>query len=236
MSDDLSLVNKVHELLLDEFSTVPFHNLFYLGVCQPGSLKTPFLAGGTCSDKVLSFRKRLLAEDIPARLHHAVINGQICHRVLALELDGARYFADVGNGWPSVRLFPADREISYVAYGIEFSSLLNGEWLDVYQRKQGSKTLSVRIPLVLPDELQVLQQINDRFDGRIAYPFTDGFRFAQVRADQFLFLKRNSLRIYQPGRALVTVDLPDRQAQLSALETYFGVAGLEHCALLGCDG
>lgn len=229
-----SLVDNVHELMLAEFRAVPFHNLFYLGLCEPNVLLPN--GSGTCSDKVLAFRQRLLAEGIPARLHHAMINGQICHRVLALELDGARYFADVGNGWPSVQLFPADREVSYVVYGIEFSSVLNGGWLDVYHNKHERKTLSVRIPLVLPDERQVLQQIKDRFDGRTAYPFTDGFRFAQVRGDQFLFLKRNTLRVYQSDHALVTHDLPDRQAQLLALETYFGVSGLERCFLPECDG
>ncbi|TVV43624.1 arylamine N-acetyltransferase [Thalassolituus sp. C2-1] len=221
MSGYSSLVDKVHQLMLDEFRTVPFHNLFYLGLCNAGGADSP--TGGTCSDKVLAFRDRLTAQRIKARLHSAFISGQNCHRVLVLDLDGERYFADVGNGWPSVRLFPAERDSSYLAYGIEFLSYRNGDWLDIYQRKEGRCSLSVRIPLALMDETQVEQQVQNRFDGSTAYPFKDGIRCAQVLGDTFVFLKRDRLRIFRADRVVETVALPDWRDQITALETRFGI-------------
>lgn len=221
MSGYSSLVDKVHQLLLDEFRTVPFHNLFFLGLCHAGGADSP--TGGTCSDKVLAFRDRLSAQGIQARLHSAFINGQNCHRVLVLDLEGERYFADVGNGWPSVRLFPAERDSSYLAYGIEFLSYRNGDWLDIYQRKEGRCSLSVRIPLALMEEEQVELVIQNRFDGSTEYPFDDGIRFAQVLGDAFVFLKRDKLRIFRSDRDVETVVLPDWRDQITELEARFGI-------------
>ncbi|MDH2433072.1 hypothetical protein QCD60_10875 [Pokkaliibacter sp. MBI-7] len=218
-----SLLNTVHQLMLEEFSTVPFHNLFYLGISAPDLLVNPLSSGGTCSDKVLAFRDRLKTQSIAARLHSAFINGVNCHRVLVLDLAGERYFADVGNAWPSVRLFPAAGDAVYSAYGIEFSSRRRGEWLEIYQRKEGRQSLSLRIPLTLSDEHLVLQKIKHRFDGATEYPFMDGIRFAQVLGDAFVFLKKDRLRIYQPHNEVVTIALPEWGDQVAALETYFGV-------------
>lgn len=221
MSGYSSLVDKVHQLMLDEFRTVPFHNLFYFGLCHAGMAGSP--RGGTCSDKVLAFRDRLAAQGIKARLHSAFINEHNCHRVLVLDLEGVRYFADVGNGWPSVRLFPAERDSSYLAYGIEFSSYRNGDWLDIYQQKAGRCSLSVRIPLALMEEEQVEQAIQNRFDGSTEYPFDDGIRCAQVLGDTFVFLKRDRLRIFRADRSVETVALPDWRDQVTALEARFGI-------------
>lgn len=221
MSGYSSLVDRVHQLMLDEFRTVPFHNLFYLGLCHAGMAGSP--TGGTCSDKVLAFRDRLTAQGIKARLHSALINGQNCHRVLVLDIDGERYFADVGNGWPSVRLFPADSDSSYSAFGIEFLSYRNGDWLDIYQQKAGRCSLSVRIPLTLMDETQVEQQVQNRFDGSTDYPFGDGIRCAQVLGDAFVFLKRDRLRIFRANRSVESVALPDWRDQITALEAHFGI-------------
>ncbi|TNC84179.1 MAG: hypothetical protein CSH37_11875 [Thalassolituus sp.] len=221
MSGYSSVMDRVHQLMLDEFRSVPFHNLFYLGLCQAGRADSPI--GGTCSDKVLHFRDRLSARGIQARLHSAFINGQNCHRVLVLDLEGERYFADVGNGWPSVRLFPAERDSSYSAYGIEFLSYRNGDWLNIYHRKEGRSSLSVRIPLTLMEEEQVELAIQNRFDGATGYPFDDGIRFAQVLGDAFVFLKRDRLRIFRAYRDVETIALPEWRDQIAALETRFGI-------------
>lgn len=221
MSGYSSVVDRVHQLMLDEFRSVPFHNLFYLGLCHAGVANSP--TGGTCSDKVLAFRDRLSAQGIQARLHSAFINGQNCHRVLVLDLEGERYFADVGNGWPSVRLFPAERDSFYSAYGIEFLSYRNGDWLDIYHRKEGRSSLSLRIPLTLMDEEQVEHAIQNRFDGSTGYPFDDGIRFAQVLGDAFVFLKRDQLRIFRSGRDEETLVLHEWRDQIAALETRFGI-------------
>ncbi|MBA4155427.1 MAG: hypothetical protein C0512_13915, partial [Flavobacterium sp.] len=52
---NMNRIQKIENLLLKEFETVPFHNLFMLN-------NKNYVAsglGGTCSDKVLHFKKVL---------------------------------------------------------------------------------------------------------------------------------------------------------------------------------
>jgi len=226
MSTRAVSIMAIEQWLLEEFRTTPFHNLFYLGLCRPSCA----LGGGTCSDKVLAFQARLRRLGVNARLHNARINGQLCHRVLALALEDGVYFADVGNGWPSIRLFPADREICYAAYGIVFQTHLREAYLDVYQIKQGRESLSLSIPLTLEPESAVKSAIARRFNGEISYPFRAGLRYAQVVADDFLFLKGHELRIFSQRAAVQTIRLASPASQLSALQSYFGL-DLNACGL-----
>ncbi|MBB5211890.1 hypothetical protein [Microbulbifer hydrolyticus] len=216
----------IEQWVLEEFRATPFHNLFYLGLCRPSYA----LGGGTCSDKVMAVQARLRSAGVNARLHTARINNQLCHRVLALALEDGVYFADVGNGWPSIRLFPADREICYAAYGIVFQTRLREGYLDVYQIKQGCERLSLSIPLKLERESTVKSAIARRFNGEITYPFSTGLRYAQVVGDEFLFLKGNELRIFSQGTAVQSIHLASPASQLSALHAYFGL-DLAACGL-----
>ena len=219
MSDCRDEVARIEGLMLCEFNASPFHNLFFLGLCSPSSR----LAGGTCSDKVLAFRAQLGAQGVQARLHSSFIQGQETHRLLALDIGGEDYFADVGNGWPSIKLFPANRAVSYSAFGIEFRSLLTPDYVDVYQIKQGVESLSQRIPRRIKPQAQILADIEQRFSGGASYPFASGLRFAQVIDDEFLFLKDDTLRIYSATSELRSLHLPSRHACVTALEDHFGL-------------
>ncbi|WP_299591310.1 arylamine N-acetyltransferase [uncultured Microbulbifer sp.] len=219
-------ISEIEQMILDEFQATPFHNLFYLEWCIPSRA----LGGGTCSDKVLALRTRLQCANVSARLHNSWINDQLCHRVLALELDDGVYYADVGNGWPSFRLFPADREVRYKAFGIVFQTRLRNQFLDVYQIKEGRESLSQSIPKQKQRESAVISAINQRFNGEISYPFRAALRYAQVVDDDFLFLKGDELRIYSDRAITRRIQISNRTSQLSALQTYFGL-DLEACGL-----
>ena len=52
----MDIIKKIEHLLLEEFKTVPFHNLFMLKNIN----NKDFSLGGTCSDKVLNFKETLI--------------------------------------------------------------------------------------------------------------------------------------------------------------------------------
>lgn len=220
-------VEKIEALLLKAFRTEPFHNLFYLGLSQPSRLK-----GGTCSDKVLAFQETLAHHGIRSRLHTALLpkdwrdlnaGFNECHRVLIIDIRYQRYVADVGNGWPSCRLFSMQRQMSYSAFGITFSTELSRDYLDIYQYKQGQKTLSVRVPKILPPESVVHEAIARRFDNDKTYPFANGLRYAQIMGEQFYFLRKNRLEIYSAQGNTQKILSPNRAVQFAALQTTFGL-------------
>lgn len=217
MSSSAQLINKIERLLLDEFCESPFHNLYYLGYCKPEESGW----GGTCSDKVLLFKNKLASYGIKASLHCALINGQEMHRLLALDIEGVIYFADVGNGWPSIRLFSSQFETSYTAFGITYKSRLRGDFLEVYQIKAGKQSLSVVIPLKLQDERQVYDAIEARFDGTTRYPFDNSVRFSQVVGDSFIFLKGRLLRIYNEDKPVQIIELSSEGRLLEVIEVFF---------------
>lgn len=215
------------KLLLHEFKTVPFHNLFYLGLCTPSVV----LKGGTCSDKVLAFQKTLAQHAIESRLHTSLMPDwanpeadlQDSHRLLVMELGGERYFADVGNGWPSVRLFSFERAVHYRVFGIEYYSEITSESVDVYHLKEGKRTLSQRVPKQLTSEAAVRDAVDRRFSTGKKYPFSTGLRFAQVIGDEFRFLKKDQLQIYSQSGRVERIALPSRADQIHALDRWFGL-------------
>lgn len=219
MSRSQQLIQKIEKMLLDEFRQVPFHNLYYLGYSSPVEGRL----GGTCSDKVVSFKNKLALEGMKSSLHSAFIQGKETHRLLVIDIEGVNYFADVGNGWPSIKLFPASSEITYTAFGITFKSKLRGGFLDVYQVKGADEYLSLVIPLQLKDERQIWDDIEKRFDGRVDYPFSNGLRFAQVIGDDFVFLKNDRLRIFNANKLVRTHKLADTLSVFKAVEHYFSV-------------
>ena len=109
-------VQLAQKILLKKFEKEPFHNLYLLHNVQATS--TEF--GGTCSDKTLSYLVAAKAAGLDAHLHSARIDGQETHRLVRLEIENQRYFADIGNGWPSIQLYPAESPIVYECYGMRF--------------------------------------------------------------------------------------------------------------------
>jgi asparagine synthase (glutamine-hydrolysing) len=201
-------LEKVESLLLREFETVPFHNLFMLNNKKIVASEL----GGTCSDKVLHFKKVLSDNGISSKLHSAFINGVECHRILTIELDNQRYFVDVGSGWASPKLFPSFKPTEYSVYGMTFKTELSNDNLLLFHKGNDEFKLMTTIPLKAKDEDRILLDIENRFDNKNIYPFHNSLRFSKVIGNEFYFLKGNRLRIYSESQIV--------EKTLSLNETY----------------
>lgn len=183
-------INKAEQLLFSTFTDVPFHSLYFHYNKRPGSLDN----GGTCSDKVLHAFELFKRNGFDVHLHSSFIDDVECHKMLRLEIEGLSYFADVGNAWPAVKLFPADEEIRYVSCGILFYTKLSGERIDIYQDIDGEIVNTVSIPRKSKSEREIEDDIKNRFSG--TFPFSGHIFFAQIVGDKFLFLRDAQLYIY----------------------------------------
>jgi arylamine N-acetyltransferase len=195
MSDSVSTtatIKAAEELLLHHFRTQPFHNLNLLyNDGEPSGLP-----GGTCSDKTLSYLADAKAQGLNAHLHTAFIGGQDIHRLVRLHINGATYFADVGNGWPAIKLIPASRNIEYACFGMSYRTEIDTDWVRVFHQCQGKESLQMEIKLQPRSEEDILQDIHARYSSGIQYPFSSSVRFSAIVENRFLFLRGESLQIY----------------------------------------
>jgi asparagine synthase (glutamine-hydrolysing) len=192
ISHKANKLEKIEKLLLREFETVPFHNLFMLN----GITKLASELGGTCSDKVLHFKKILADNGIISKLHSAFINGIECHRMLSIEFCYQKYFIDVGSGWASTKLFPAFKPIEYSVYGMTFKTEISNNYLLLFHKTNDEFKLMTTIALTAKEEDKILLDIENRFDDKKIYPFHKSLRFSKVIGNKFYFLKGNRLRIF----------------------------------------
>lgn len=186
----------VEALLLKEFETVPFHNLFMLN--NISKIASP--SGGTCSDKVLHFKKILADNGIISKLHSAFISAVECHRMLSVEIDNQKYFIDVGSGWASTKLFPAFAPFEYSVYGMTFKTEVFAENIVLFHKTENEFKPMVTIPLQTKSEEIILEEINNRFADTSIYPFQNSLRFSKVKDNSFYFIKGNTLRIYNQNK------------------------------------
>lgn len=195
MNDSVSTtatIKAAEELLLHHFRTQPFHNLNLL--YNNGE---PFgLPGGTCSDKTLSYLADAKAQGLNAHLHTAFIGGQEIHRLVRFLINGDTYFADVGNGWPTIKLIPAARNIDYSCYSMRYRTEVDADWVRVFHQRQGKESLQMEIRLQPRCEEDILRDIDARYCSGIQYPFSNSVRFSAIVDDSFLFLRGESLHIY----------------------------------------
>jgi asparagine synthase (glutamine-hydrolysing) len=192
VSHKIKELEKIESLLLREFKTVPFHNLFMLN-------NKKIIAsdlGGTCSDKVLYFKKVLSNNGISSKLHSAFINGVECHRMLTVEIDNQKYFIDVGSGWASTALFPAFKQTDYSVYGMTFKTEFSNDNLLLFHKTHDEFKLMITIPLSVKEEDEILIDIENRFENKEIYPFHNSLRFSKIIGNEFYFLKGNCLRIF----------------------------------------
>jgi len=183
-------IESAERLLFLTFRDVPFHSLYFYYNKRPSSLNY----GGSCSDKVLHAFDVFKQNGFDVHLHTSYINDVECHKLLRLVIDDLDYFADVGNAWPAVKLFPANREISYVSNGILFYSKIRDGRVNVFQQRNGEPVDSISIPVQAKDEDAIANDINCRFDK--SYPFNWNIRFAQIVDNNFLFLRNTDLYTY----------------------------------------
>ncbi|ETR71906.1 MAG: hypothetical protein OMM_02131 [Candidatus Magnetoglobus multicellularis str. Araruama] len=210
-------VKYVESLMLEKFKKEPFHNLYFLFNKKPENLSL----GGTCSDKTLSFYNQLRRVKIESHLHSAFIKKQEIHRLVSITLNNKIYYADIGNGWPSIKLFPKDREIKYNAYGMIYQTIIKSSSLDVYLSRDGKKYHSVEIPFHSKKHEDIMEDINNRFNKNITYPFTGGIRFSQIVQDHFLFFRDDTLSIYSYDHAVKKISGISKNNLAKTLKQYF---------------
>jgi arylamine N-acetyltransferase len=188
-------VRAVEALMLEHFQTEPFHNLHLIYGPRLGAV----VPGGTCSDKTLSFVAACHKAGFDASLHTAFIGGQEIHRLARIRLGDELFFADVGNGWPSLKLYPADHAISFCCFGMGFRTEVAGGRVCVFHEKRGRESLQLEIDVRGKPEPEIRADIERRFDSGIVYPFSSSLRFSLVVGSRFLFLRGDRLEIYDDG-------------------------------------
>lgn len=185
-------INFLEELLLQHFKNEPFHNFFLLYNRNP--LEGGF--GGTCSDKSLSFLETARSFGFDAYLHTAYIGGKEIHRLIRVLVEGRTFFADVGNGWPSIKLFPADESIEFECFGMKYRTEIAYNRVLIFLTRNGKEILQLEIDPKPRNESDILTSISNRFSSGIKYPFHSEVRFSLVVNDVFLFIRGDKLEIY----------------------------------------
>ncbi|HLV41497.1 MAG TPA: arylamine N-acetyltransferase [Brumimicrobium sp.] len=206
----MKILEIAESILMEKFRTEPFHNFRRLKETEIFSS----CAGGTCSDKTRSYINTLNEKGIKANLHTALIDNKFNHQIARIEFEGHSYFADVGNGWPSIHLYPENKEVDYECYGMRFRSEIHDDTIKVYHTRNNKENLQMEFNRLPQSQRTVKENINQRFINNINYPFDRGLRFSMVVEDRFLFIRNNELQIYSDKKwsslDIVTVDnLPD---------------------------
>lgn len=186
------LIKTIEELLLEEYKTVPFHNIFMLN----GIEKTGTSFGGTCSDKVLHFQKVLQKNSITSTLQSAYINGNDCHRLLAVMIQDQKFYIDVGSGFPSCKIFPAFKSIEYSVYGMSFRTEIRQNSLVIYHKTKAVHNEMSIIPFQQKTQNEILKDIKKRYFDTSVYPFRNSLRFSILIEDTFHFIKKKQLKLF----------------------------------------
>lgn len=185
-------LNLIEALMLEKFQTEPFHNLRLLY----GEHLRDVVPGGTCSDKTLSFLGAAERAGFDVALHSGFIGGQEIHRLARVHVGGRVFFADVGNGWPALKLYPADSEVSFRSFGMGFRTEVNSKRIRVFHERKGRESLQLEINVCGRQERDIRADINRRFSSGVVYPFSHSLRFSLVIGRHFLFLRGDRLEIY----------------------------------------
>lgn len=187
-----STLRGVESLMLDTFRTEPFHNFGLLYGDEVAAL----LPGGTCSDKTLSFRSLARRQGYRVFLHSGYIEGEEKHRLARVHVNDRVFFADVGNGWPALQLYPADTEVSFRCFGIGFRTEIAASQLSIFCERHGHESLQFVVDLCPKPEDTIHAAIEQRFAPGVVYPFSNSVRFSLVVENRFLFLRGECLEIY----------------------------------------
>lgn len=210
-------VQAFEALMLEYFRTEPFHNLHLIY----GPRLESAVPGGTCSDKTLSFVAAGVRAGFDISLHSGFIGGREIHRLARVRIGGRLFFADVGNGWPALKLYPADREISYRCFGMGFRTEIANGRVTVLHEKRGREALQLEIDVRGRPESEIRADIERRFSSGIVYPFSNSLRFGLVVGSRFLFLRGDRLEIYYDGGFECLEGIDDTRVP-GVLRDYFG--------------
>ena len=213
-------VDAFEALMLDHFRTEPFHNLRFIY----GPSLAPDVRGGTCfykTGRIIDVGKKA---GFDVFWHAGVIRVQEVqwiHWVARVHVDGRAFFADMGNGWPSLKLYPADREVSYRCFGMGFRTEIANGRVTVFHEKHGREALQLEIDVRPRPEPEVLADIEQRSSLGEVYPI-NSLRFSQVVGDRFLFLRGDRLEIYGDHEFECVEGIEDARVP-KILRDYFGL-------------
>jgi len=210
-------VHAVEALMLEHFQTEPFHNLHLI---YDPRLKS-VVPGGTCSDKTLSFVTAGVRAGFDISLHSGFIGGREIHRLARVRIGDRLFFADVGNGWPSLKLYPADRETSFRCFGMGFRTEIADGRVSVLHERRGQENLQLEIDIRDRPESEIRADIEGRFSSGVVYPFSNSLRFSLVVGNRFLFLRGDRLEIYRDGGFECLERIDDAQIP-NILHDHFG--------------
>lgn len=188
----MKILEIAETILLEKFRTEPFHNFHRLKETK----KISSCEGGTCSDKTKSYINTLNEKGAKADLHTALIDNKYNHQITRIEFEGHSYFADVGNGWPSIYLYPDYEEVDYHCYGMRFRSQIHNDTIKIFHTRNNIEKLQMEFNRIPQSQELVKKNINKRFANNIKYPFDKGLRFSMIVGDRFLFIRNNELQIY----------------------------------------
>jgi len=192
MSRCTSEIASIEALLLKHYKKEPFHNLYLLYGKKP----IPNKFGGTCSDKTLSFIDEARSLGFKVNLHSGYINGKEVHRLARVQIGNRTYFADIGNGWPAIKLYPEDEEVFYSCFGMTFHTKICMNKISVLNTRNGKEHLQLVIDTRPRCEKEIIKDIKKRFTSGIQYPFSNSIRFSVIVNERFLFLRGESLEVY----------------------------------------
>ncbi|NKC15511.1 MAG: hypothetical protein GKR94_25940 [Gammaproteobacteria bacterium] len=128
-----------------------------------------------------------------ATLHSGCIGGRAIHRLARVRIGGRLCFADAGNGWPALKLYPADCEISYQCFGMGLRTEIADGRVTVFHENRGKKSLQLEIDVHGRPESDIRADIEGRFNSGVVYPFSDSLRFSLPVGSRFLFLHGDRL-------------------------------------------
>tara|TARA_B110000495_G_C23021155_1_gene605858 strand:+ start:789 stop:1448 length:660 start_codon:yes stop_codon:yes gene_type:complete len=213
----MKALDGVIELMELKFRGEPFHTLHML---YGDSIRRQ-VPGGTCSDKTISFIHEAQKRGFDAKLHTAFIDGKEIHRLARLNIGGRTFFADVGNGWPSLHPYPADEPITHTCFGMTFRTEIDDKMLSVYRCSEGKEYLQMEIMLASRPKEEIMTEIKERFSSNITYPFANRMRFSAIVDDEFRFLRDNTLFIHSDNGDVKKIPVSEGQWQNTLLE-HFG--------------
>ena len=216
----MNTIEIAEEVLLNKFKIEPFHNFHRLKETSAFRL----CKGGTCSDKTKSYIEALNKKGIKAHLHTAKIDKKYNHQLARIEFDGNTYFADVGNGWPSIYLYSGHKEVDYTCFGMRFRSEINNDSIKIFHSRNKKERLQMEFNRTAQDQLKVENNINNRFAKSIKYPFDNGLRFSMVVDDKFLFIRNNELQFYSDkGCSIIDGVSPNNLSEVIKKHFHFDI-------------
>ena len=213
------VVDALETLMLDHFRSEPFHNLHAIY----GPSIRPDMPGGTCFYKTGRLVDIGRNSGFDVHWHTASVRVQGVpwpHWVVRVQVDGRRFFADMGNGWPSIKLYPADLEVAYRHFGMGFRTEIANERVTVFHEKHGKESVQLEIDVRPKPEAQLLAEVERRSSLGHIYPI-NRLRFSLIVGSRFLFLRGDRLEIYDDNGFECLEGIDDARVR-EVLRDHFG--------------